>query len=132
MSMSDPLGDMLSRIRNGQHAAQRVVVCPFSRLRANVLDVLRREGYIRAWREEAGERGHPQLSIELKYESGHPVIRKISRVSRPGRRTYAKINDLPRACNGLGIYVVSTPMGVLSDHEARAQNVGGEVLAEVF
>lgn len=132
MSMSDPLGDMLSRIRNGQHALQKVVVCPFSRLRANVLEVLRREGYIRAWREEAGTQGHPQLSIELKYESGRPVIRKIARVSRPGRRTYAKIADLPRACNGLGIYVVSTPLGVLSDHEARVQNVGGEVLAEVF
>lgn len=132
MSMSDPLGDMLSRIRNGQRATQRVVVCSFSRLRANVLDVLKREGYIRAWREEMGDCGRPQLSIELKYESGHPVIRKISRVSRPGRRTYSKINDLPRSCNGLGIYVVSTPMGVLSDHEARAQNVGGEVLAEVF
>lgn len=131
MSMSDPLGDMLTRIRNGQSALLRTVSCPFSRLKMNVLSVLQREGYIRSFSEEKNARGLPEIKIELKYEDGKPVIREIRRLSKPGRRVYTK-KDMPRFYNGLGILIVSTPMGVLSDHEARSKNVGGEILGEVF
>lgn len=132
MTMSDPLGDMLTRIRNGQRAGLPSVVSPASNLRANVLEVLRREGYIRGYSKGTDERGHPQIKIELKYHDGRPVIREIARVSRPGRRVYSKIKDLPRYYGGLGIAILSTPRGVMSDGEARAQNVGGEVLCRVF
>ena len=131
MSMTDPLGDMLTRIRNGQQARKDSILTPASRLRANVLDVLQREGYIRGYTEEvlAGQKG---LRIELKYFEGQPAIQHLARVSKPGRRVYSGSTDLPRIRNGLGITIVSTPRGVLSDAEAREQNVGGEVLAEVF
>ncbi|MEQ8968190.1 MAG: 30S ribosomal protein S8 [Azospirillaceae bacterium] len=132
MSMSDPLGDLLTRIRNGQMARKVTVDSPASKLRANVLDVLQREGYIRAWSSEELRPGVTTLHIELKYHDGMPVIREISRVSKPGRRVYSKIKDLPRSYNGLGIKILSTPRGVMSDAEARAANVGGEVLCEVF
>jgi len=131
MPMTDPLGDMLTRIRNGQQARKDSVTSPASRLRAHVLDVLQREGYIRGYREEALA-GHPGLRIELKYFEGRPAIQHLSRVSRPGRRVYSGAQELPRVRNGLGITIVSTPRGVLSDAEARDANVGGEVLAEVF
>lgn len=132
MSMTDPLGDLLTRIRNGQRANKSTVVSPASSLRANVLEVLKREGYIRGYSRAELRPGVAQLSIELKYHEGQPVIREISRVSTPGRRVYSKIADLRRVANGLGITILSTPRGVMSDSEARAQNVGGEVLCEVF
>jgi small subunit ribosomal protein S8 len=132
MTMSDPLADMLTRIRNGQRARQAVIAAPASNFRANVLDVLKREGYIRGFTREQVRPGIAQLRIELKYVDGEPVIREISRVSKPGRRVYSKIGDLPRIYNGLGISILSTPRGVLSDNEARAAKVGGEVLCRVF
>ena len=131
MPMTDPLGDMLTRIRNGQQARKDSILTPASKLRAHVLDVLQREGYIRGYAEEelAGQRG---LRIELKYFEGQPAIQHLARVSKPGRRVYSGATELPRIRNGLGTVIVSTPRGVLSDAEARDQNVGGEVLAEVF
>ncbi|MGE0152467.1 MAG: 30S ribosomal protein S8 [Reyranellaceae bacterium] len=132
MAFSDPLGDMLTRIRNGQMAGLDSISMPASRLRTNVLDVLQREGYIRGYFEEEMRAGIRELRVELKYDNGKPVIREINRVSRPGRRIYAKIADLPKVYNGLGISILSTPRGVLSDSEARTANVGGEVLCKVF
>ncbi len=132
MSMSDPLGDMLTRIRNAQHARHTSCVAPASLLRANVLDALKREGYIRGFTTEAIRPGISQLRIELKYNEGEPVIKEITRVSKPGRRVYSKIKELPRVYAGLGTSILSTPRGVLSDAEARAANVGGEVLCRVF
>lgn len=132
MSMSDPLGDLLTRIRNAQSARQSRCKAPASKLRENVLDVLKREGFIRAWRTEELRPGVKFIDIELKYSEGEPAIREITRVSKPGRRVYSGSKELPRVRNGLGITIVSTPKGVLSDAEAREQNVGGEVLAEVF
>ncbi|HTV44272.1 MAG TPA: 30S ribosomal protein S8 [Stellaceae bacterium] len=132
MSMSDPLGDMLTRIRNGQRARQAVVAAPASKMRANVLEVLKREGYIRGYSREDLRPGVAELKIELKYVDGEPVIREIARVSKPGRRIYSRIADLPRTYNGLGIAILSTPRGVLSDNEARFAKVGGEVLCRVF
>jgi len=132
MSMSDPLGDLLTRIRNGQRAQKSAINSPASRLRANVLEVLKREGYIRGYSIEEVRPGISELKIELKYHDGGPVIKEIHRVSKPGRRVYSKIKDLPRVYNGLGISILSTPQGVLSDTEARAANVGGEVLCMVF
>ena len=131
MAVTDPLGDLLTRIRNGQRAKKDSVLSPASKLRVRVLDVLQREGYIRGYSDEqmgpaAGVR------IELKYFEGQPAIKHIARVSKPGRRVYSGSQELPRVMNGLGITIVSTPSGVLSDAEAREQNVGGEVLAEVF
>lgn len=132
MAMSDPLGDMLTRIRNGQRTGKSKVRAPASKLRANVLEVLKREGFIRDYRTEQGDRGLNEVEIELKYNEGTPVIQEIARVSRPGRRVYSKIKELPRVYNGLGITILSTPRGVMSDQEARAANVGGEVLCRVF
>ena len=132
MTMSDPLGDMLTRIRNGQRARDSKVRAPASKLRSNVLAVLKREGYIRDYRPVDVRPGISEIEIELKYAEGEPVIRQINRVSRPGRRVYSKIKELPRYYNGLGISILSTPQGVLSDHEARRANVGGEVLCRVF
>ena len=131
MAMTDPLGDLLTRIRNGQQARKDSVLTPASKLRTRVLDVLQREGYIRGYAEEelAGQKG---LRIELKYFEGQPAIQHLARVSKPGRRVYSGAQELPRIRNGLGTIIVSTPRGVLSDVEAREQNVGGEVLAEVF
>ena len=131
MAVTDPLGDLLTRIRNGQRAKKDSVLTPASKLRVRVLDVLQREGYIRGYSEEqmgpaAG------IRIELKYFEGQPAIKHVARVSKPGRRVYSGSQELPRVRNGLGITIVSTPRGVLSDAEAREQNVGGEVLAEVF
>ena len=132
MSMTDPLGDLLTRIRNGQRARKSVVTSPASNLRTNVLHVLQREGYIRSFDQHQVRPGVDEIAIELKYHEGQPVIREISRVSTPGRRVYSKIKDLPPYYNGLGISILSTPRGVMSDAEARASNVGGEVLCQVF
>jgi small subunit ribosomal protein S8 len=132
MSLSDPLGDMLTRIRNGQKAGKATIVSPASKVRASVLDVLKREGYIRGYQQSDGDSGGIEFRIELKYHEGHPVIRDIARVSRPGRRVYSKVAEIPRVFNGLGISILSTPRGVMSDNEARAANVGGEVLCRVF
>ena len=132
MSLSDPLGDMLTRIRNGQKAGKATIVSPASKVRASVLDVLKREGYIRGYQQSDGDSGGIEFRIELKYHEGHPVIREISRVSRPGRRVYSKVTEIPRFFNGLGISILSTPRGVMSDNEARAANVGGEDLCRVF
>ena len=131
MAVTDPLGDLLTRIRNGQRARKDSVVSPASKLRTRVLDVLQREGYIRGYSEE--DMGPVKgVRIELKYFEGQPAIHHLSRVSKPGRRVYAGAQSLPRVKNGLGITIVSTPKGVLSDAEARAENVGGEVLCQVF
>ncbi|WP_321389940.1 30S ribosomal protein S8 [Emcibacter sp.] len=132
MSMSDPLADMLTRIRNGQRANKKVISSPASKMRQRILDVLEREGYIRGYSRNDGEAGKAEISIELKYHEGLPVIQEITRVSKPGRRVYSSVNDLPRVRNGLGISIVSTPKGVLSDAEARAENVGGEIICTVF
>jgi small subunit ribosomal protein S8 len=132
MSMTDPLGDMLTRIRNGQRAHKSLINSPASKLRSNVLGVLKREGYIRDYSQRELRPGISEIEIQLKYHEGEPVIREISRVSKPGRRVYTKITDLQRVYNGLGIAILSTPRGVLSDNEARDQNVGGEILCQVF
>ena len=132
MNINDPLGDMLTRIRNGQAARKDSVLSPASRLRMNVLDVLQREGYIRGYSREDRPGLPPSVRIELKYFEGQPAIREVARVSKPGRRVYSGAKELPRVRNGLGITIVSTPRGVLSDAEARAENVGGEVLCQVF
>lgn len=129
--MNDPLGDLLTRIRNGQKARMSAVTSPSSRLRANVLEVLKREGYIRNFSVDGTKPGG-EITVELKYHEGTPVIKEINRVSKPGRRVYSKIADLPRYYNGLGISILSTPRGVMSDGEARTANVGGEVLCRVF
>ena len=132
MSMTDPLGDMLTRIRNAQMRRKSKVSTPGSRLRAHVLDVLKDEGYIRGYSTTELGNGRTEFDIELKYFEGQPVIREISRVSKPGRRVYAAVDAMPRVANGLGITIVSTPKGVMADHAAREANVGGEVLCKVF
>ena len=132
MSMTDPVSDLLTRIRNGQRARKSAVSSPASKLRSSVLDVLKREGYIRGYSQKGLDTGFSQIEIELKYFEGDPVIRNIERVSSPGRRVYSRIRDLTQVHNGLGIAILSTPRGVLSDAEAREQNVGGEVLCQVF
>ena len=131
MTMTDPIGDLLTRIRNGQGAGAHSVVSPASNFRVRVLEVLKREGYIRGFEQLDGDDGKAQLRIELKYHDGEPVIRTIQRVSKPGRRVYSRIADLSSVCNGLGISILSTPRGVMSDQEARAAHVGGEVLCNV-
>jgi small subunit ribosomal protein S8 len=130
--MTDPIGDMLTRIRNGQRARKNSVTAPASKLRSSVLEVLKREGYIRGYSQHELRPGISEIKIELKYHDGDPVIRKINRVSTPGRRVYSKIKDLSMVYDGLGISILSTPMGVMSDNEARDANVGGEVLCQVF
>ncbi len=132
MTMSDPLSDMLTRIRNGQRARKSSIVAPASKLRSGVLEVLKREGFIRGYSQYQLRPGLNEFKIELKYHEGDPVIREINRVSTPGCRVYSKIKDLSRMYDGLGISILSTPRGVLSDSEARAANVGGEVLCQVF
>lgn len=129
---SDPLGDMLTRIRNAQRAQKSTVRSPASKLRERVLDVLKREGYIRNYETIDVRPGIKELSIELKYHNGEPVIRELKRVSKPGRRIYAGVKDLPKVYNGLGIAIISTPRGVVSDAEARELKVGGEILCTVF
>lgn len=130
--MNDPIGDMLTRIRNAQMRGKSTVSTPASKLRAWVLDVLADEGYIRGYEQTTDENGHPQLDISLKYFDGTPVIRELKRVSKPGRRVYMGVKDIPSVRQGLGVSIVSTPKGVMSDANARAANVGGEVICTVF
>ncbi|MEX0287277.1 MAG: 30S ribosomal protein S8 [Paracoccaceae bacterium] len=130
--MNDPIGDMLTRIRNSQMRGKSTVLTPASKLRAWVLDVLADEGYIRGYESVTGEGGHPAIEISLKYYEGEPVIRELKRVSKPGRRVYMSVKDIPSVRQGLGVSIVSTPKGVMSDANARAANVGGEVLCTVF
>ncbi len=132
MTMSDPLGDMLTRIRNGQQVNKSSIECPYSHLRESVCNVLKDEGFIRAFKAEDRGNNKKILVIELKYDGGQGVIRQIDRVSKPGCRIYSSVKDMPRFYNGLGILVVSTPNGVMADHKARAENVGGEILCQVF
>ncbi len=132
MSMSDTLGDMLTRIRNGQTTNKKVVDTPASRFRKNVLEVLKREGFIRNFEEKEMKPGINFFEIELKYYNGKPVITEIKRVSKPGRRVYSSIKNLQKTYNGLGISILSTPRGVMSDNEAREANVGGEVLCTIY
>ena len=132
MSMTDPLGDMLTRIRNAQMRGKSVVNTPASKLRRNVLDVLEAEGFIRGYAEVEHAGNKPEIEISLKYFEGRPVIKEIKRISKPGRRVYSPAADLPRIGNGLGIAIVSTQKGVMSDSVARDNNVGGEVLCQVF
>ncbi|MEM1388269.1 MAG: 30S ribosomal protein S8 [Pseudomonadota bacterium] len=130
--MNDPLGDMLTRIRNAQMRGKSTVHTPASKLRAWVLDVLKDEGYIRGYEASTTNDGHPGLEISLKYYEGTPVIRELKRVSKPGRRVYMGVKDIPQVRQGLGVSIVSTPKGVMSDANARSHNVGGEVLCTVF
>ena len=130
--MNDPIGDMLTRIRNSQMRGKSTVMTPGSKLRARVLEVMADEGYIRGFEETKDERGHPAIEISLKYYEGTPVIRELKRVSKPGRRVYMGVGDIPSVRQGLGVSIVSTSKGVMSDANARSQNVGGEVLCTVF
>ena len=132
MSFTDPIGDMLTRIRNAQMRRRDTVSTPASTLRGRVLEVLKSEGFIRGYTETRNDNGSGQFEIELKYSDAVPVIRTIERVSRPGRRVYASVKNIPEVASGLGVSIVSTPKGVMADHEARSQNVGGEVLCRVF
>ncbi|NVK34398.1 MAG: 30S ribosomal protein S8 [Rhodobacteraceae bacterium] len=132
MAISDPLGDLLTRIRNAQMRRKSKVNSPNSKLRAHVLDVLQKEGYIRGYTTVDFDNGRSELEIELKYFDGEPVIRTIERVSKPGRRVYSSVKNIPHVSNGLGVSIISTPRGVMSDHQARDENVGGEVLCRVF
>ncbi len=132
MSVNDPLGDMLTRIRNAQLRGKSTVVTPASNLRARVLDVLAAEGYIRGYEKAPTANGQGEFTISLKYYEGEPVIRELKRVSKPGRRVYMGVKEIPQVRNGLGVAIVSTPRGVLTDASARAANVGGEVLCTVF
>jgi len=132
MALNDPVGDLITRIRNAQMRNKSKVSTPGSKLRARVLDVLKSEGYIRGYSTVEFENGRTEFDIELKYFDGEPVIRDISRVSKPGRRVYASVKTLPRVNNGLGVAILSTPKGVMADHDAREHNVGGEILCTVF
>jgi small subunit ribosomal protein S8 len=132
MSLNDPIGDLITRIRNAQMRNKPKVSSPGSKLRESVLEVLKSEGYIRGYASVEHTGGRSELEIELKYFDGEPVIREISRVSKPGRRVYASVKALPRINNGLGVSILSTPKGVMADHAARDANVGGEILFTVF
>jgi len=132
MVMNDPIGDLLARIRNAQMRNRTAVMAPASKLRSWVLDVLKSEGFIRGYQAVQDEEGKNNLQIDLKYFDGRPVIKEIKRISTPGRRVYAGVKDIPRVRQGLGIAIISTPKGVMSDSKARATNVGGEVLCTVF
>jgi small subunit ribosomal protein S8 len=132
MAMNDPIGDMIARIRNAQLRNKSKVSIPGSKQRERVLEVLKAEGYIRGYASVAHASGRNELEVELKYFDGEPVIREISRVSKPGRRVYASVKTLPRINNGLGVAIVSTPKGVMADHDARDANVGGEIICTVF
>jgi small subunit ribosomal protein S8 len=132
MALNDPIGDMITRIRNAASRSKSKVSTPGSSFRARVLDVLKSEGYIRGYATVEHGDGRTEFEIELKYFDGAPVIREISRVSKPGRRVYASVKALPRVNNGLGVAIVSTPKGVMADHDARENNLGGEILCTVF
>ena len=130
--MNDPIGDMLTRIRNAQMRGKSTVSTPASKLRAWVLDVLANEGYIRGYEKTSSNDGHGAIEISLKHFDGVPVIKELKRISKPGRRVYLSVKDIPQVRQGLGVSIVSTPQGVMSDANARAKNVGGEVICTVF
>ena len=132
MILNDPLGDMLTRIRNAQMRSKSTVNTPASKLRGWVLDVLATEGYIRGYEAADDADGRPAFEISLKYFDGEPVIRELKRISKPGRRVYVSVREVPQVRNGLGVSIVSTSKGVMSDARARVENVGGEVLCTVF
>ncbi|WP_075654832.1 30S ribosomal protein S8 [Pseudochrobactrum sp. B5] len=132
MTMSDPIGDMLTRIRNAIGRKKTKLTTPASKLRARVLDVLQAEGYISGYTQTDFDNGKSEIEIELKYYEGMPVIRELTRVSKPGRRVYVSVKSIPQVANGLGISILSTPKGVMADHQAREQNVGGELLCRIF
>ena len=132
MSTHDPISDLIPRIRNAQMRNKSKVTSPSSKLRESVLEVLKNEGYIRGFATVEHKNGRTELEIELKYFDGEPVIREIERVSKPGRRVYTSVKNMPRINNGLGVTIVSTPKGVMADHDARDANVGGEILCTVF
>ncbi len=132
MSVNDPLGDMFTRIRNAVGRKKSKVSTPASKLRARVLEVLKSEGYIRDFAQVEFDNGKAEIEIELKYFEGAPVIREITRISKPGRRVYVSVNSIPQVANGLGISILSTPKGVMADHTARQENVGGELLCRVY
>ena len=132
MTMTDPLGDMLTRIRNAQMRSKAKVATPASKLRGRVLDVLQEEGFIRGYSQIEYQSGKSEFEIELKYYDGAPVIQEIKRISKPGRRVYSSVGDIPLVKNGLGISILSTSKGVMSDNAARSENVGGEILCRVF
>lgn len=132
MSISDPIGDMLTRIRNAIVRKKTTIEAPFSSLRIRVLDVLKSEGYIRNFSQISFDETKVKIAIELKYFEGNSVIRKLSRISKPGRRVYVSAKSIPEVSNGLGIAILSTPQGVMADHEAKAKNVGGELLCQIF
>ena len=132
MSFADPIGDMITRIRNAQLRALNNVTIPSSKFRARVLDVLKREGYISNYKPLSDHKNKESLLVDLKYHNGLPVIKEIKRVSRPGRRIYAKADSIPRIQNGLGLAIVSTSKGIMSDTDARTKNIGGEIICRVF
>tara|TARA_B100000745_G_C20107179_1_gene378889 strand:- start:188 stop:586 length:399 start_codon:yes stop_codon:yes gene_type:complete len=132
MSFTDPIADMITRIRNAQLRALNTVKIPNSKFRARILDILKGEGYISDYKSVSDEKNKGFLLINLKYNKGIPVIKEISRVSKPGRRIYTRADSIPKIQNGLGIAIVSTPLGVMSDNDARLKNVGGEIICKVF
>lgn len=132
MSFSDPIADLITRIRNAQRIGQSAVKCPASKLKMNVLEVLKKEGYIEDFSQNESKPSKKEIEVKLRYVEGRPVIQEIDRISKPGRRTYTSIKEMPKVRNGLGIYVVSTNQGVMSDHVARERQVGGEILFKVF
>ena len=132
MTLTDPIGDMFSRIRNAQMRTLNSVIIPSSNFRKNILEILKNEGYIKDFFIEKSENNKVSLKISLKYYEGDPVIKEIKRISKPGRRVYSRANSIPKVMNGLGLAILSTPKGVMSDVEARKQNVGGEIICRVF
>ena len=132
MSLQDPLSDLFSRIRNAQMRNKPIVSSPVSKLRENILEVLKKEGYIRGYARTKHSSGREELDIELKYDEKGPVISEITRISKPGRRVYSRATSIPRVMNGLGIAILSTPKGVMSDTDARKNNLGGEIICKVF
>ena len=132
MTLTDPIGDMFSRIRNGQLRSLNSIIIPSSNFRKNILEILKKEGYIKDYFIEKNDNNKITLKINLKYYEGDPVIKEIKRISKPGRRVYSRANSLPKVMNGLGLAIISTPKGVMSDTEARKQNIGGEIICRVF
>ena len=132
MTFTDPIGDMFSRIRNGQMRSLNSIIIPSSNFRKNILTILKSEGYIKDFFIEKNEKNKVSLKINLKYYEGDPVIKEIKRISKPGRRVYSRANSIPKVMNGLGLAIISTPKGVMSDTESRKNNVGGEIICRVF
>ena len=132
MTFVDPIGDMITRIRNAQMRFLNNVKIPRSKFRAKILDVLKQEGYIADYKVLSDQKNNGDLSVDLKYDNGLPVIKEIKRISKPGRRIYARADSIPRIQNGLGLAIISTSIGIMSDNDARMKNVGGEIICSVF